>query len=164
MTAIVTSGMDESFLSSEQIEIKKTCDDMDRLRDEILKQSETEPAFKAERRALIAKSLDEQKEREKQQRQASNEAGRYTIVEASRFIADNSSAIAESIRSKLEQSANRGELTFYQPHSLEVYDKRTAVLGWYEEVYWDDLNVWLKDNEPRISYLFPKPESSKTKN
>lgn len=39
--------------------------------------------------------------------------------------------------------------------------KKHGVNSFYEEVYWDDLNQWLTDNEKRISWRFVNPVCDK---
>lgn len=119
-------------------------------------QYETDPEYRAKFDAESARRVAELERLENQQSRARNEAGRYTLEEAARFIADNSNSIYSSILDKLKKSANTGKLPFYAPNSNEAFKKRTAVLGWCEEVFFDDLNEWLKNNEPRLDCLFPK--------
>jgi hypothetical protein len=119
-------------------------------------QYETDPEYRAKFDAESARRVTELERLENQQSRARNEAGRYTLEEAARFIADNSNSIYSSILGKLKESADAGKLPFYAPNSNEVFKKRTAVLGWREEVFYDDLNEWLKNNEPRLGCSFPK--------
>lgn len=46
----------------------------------------------------------------------------------------------------------------------KLYDERLSDVLHYLpndlEVYWDDLNVWIEDNEPRIGPIFQNPDNS----
>lgn len=119
--------------------------------------NELEAAYAANRAATL-----------EQQAKAKNEAGRYTLDDAAKFIADNSKSACETILEKLKKSALGDELTVYAPGSEEVYKPKSSiewrnplnvVNGWYEEAYWDDLNKWLKKNEPRLTFEFPDPNA-----
>lgn len=99
--------------------------------------------------------------------------GRYSLEEAALLVAENSNANARSIYTKLENSAETGELTIHWPGSDEVYKPKprnpltmnpTGVRG-FEEAYWCNLNKWLEIKEPRIfeAYPFPKPDAPAAK-
>lgn len=93
--------------------------------------------------------------------------GRYTLEAAAQFVEKNSNANADSIFEKLKESAKTGELEVFAPGSDEVYKPKAGrhapdnvVRGWYEEAYWNNLNDWLKKNEPRLDCEFPNPCTS----
>lgn len=101
-------------------------------------------------------------------------AGRYTLEEAAQYVADNSTADAESMLSKLKGAAASLALTVYLTGSNERHTDmmraasvrcggeargfRTAggrIAQGDEEAYADDLNAWLAKNEPRLNWEFP---------
>lgn len=98
------------------------------------------------------------------------DAGRYTLEEAAKFVAENSNARADSILEKLKKAAAYDRLTVYESGSDEVHKDMPKVrvapgksfkyaLG-DEEAYWNDLNEWLEKNEPRLDCKeFPNPNT-----
>jgi hypothetical protein len=68
--------------------------------------------------------------------------------------------------SKLMTSAGSGALPTYEPGKKALYkygeDFASRVRDFYEESYWNDLNVWLNKNEPRLDFKFPNPCTTDT--
>ena len=92
-----------------------------------------------------------------QQSKEKQDAGRYTLGEAAAAIAEGAGERQEKILKKLIQSVKSGKLPVYAPGENIRYQSDT-VRDFYEEAYWNDLNQWLAENEPRISWRFPMPE------
>lgn len=92
------------------------------------------------------------------QRQA---RGRYTLEEAAMAVNKATGARAEEMLHKFMKAAEAGALATYEPgkDSRYIYGEGFAsrVRDFYEEAYWDDLNVWLGANERRIKFEFPVP-------
>ena len=94
---------------------------------------------------------------EYESRQSSRWAkGRYTLEEAAMQIVENTGADARTMLEKLVQAVRHHSLPVYGPNKIDLY-KPEKVREWFEEVHWDDLNVWLADNEKRIEWRFPEP-------
>lgn len=104
----------------------------------------------------------QQRARQKEKRQT----GRYTLEEAASCLAESCGADMSSIVVKLIKSVHKGDLPTYRPGSKErlIYGSGEGAISivrcFWEEVYWDDLNQWLKAEEKRLEYCFPKPELS----
>lgn len=84
--------------------------------------------------------------------------GRYTLEEAALMLADKAHERALTILGKLMQAARDGQLTTHAPGENANYQQPDRVREFYEESYWDDLNKWLIENEPRITWRFPMPD------
>ncbi len=80
--------------------------------------------------------------------------GRYTLEEAALFVALNSRASAKNILTRMLDAIARRTLAIYQPWRNEAY-LTAIVMAWRDEVYGDDMNVWLEANEPKIGVIFP---------
>jgi hypothetical protein len=89
--------------------------------------------------------------------------GRYTIIEAALTLERNAGADPDAMIDKLKSSVINGEIDVYAPEKTDRYTP-DKVREYYEEVYWDDLNQWLKNNEKRITWKFPKPNSTTPSN
>lgn len=129
---------------------------------------------------------------EAEQERARREAGRYTIREAAEQLQIHAGERADTMIEKLSMAAFGGNLPVHLPgeKARHAYpqdgivrsnvsalpggvsyfagtDWRQHVRDFYEEAYWDDLNAWLSENEPRIDWRFPNPHqlsrSSSTK-
>jgi len=87
--------------------------------------------------------------------------GRYTLEEAATFINEQTGERTEGMKNKLIAAVKNGELATYAPGSFVKNDSR-VVRDFYEHVYWNDLNEWLKKNEPRLDCEFPNPEDTST--
>ena len=100
------------------------------------------------------------KENEKQAI-ARRTAGRYRIDEAAFFIGDIGRERPNYILEKLKDAVQSSVLAAYEPGKREKrsFGSSKVVREWHEEVYWDDLNKWLSDNEKRIDCRFPAPEN-----
>lgn len=86
--------------------------------------------------------------------------GRYTLEMAARVIEQETGERYEGTLRKLMAAAVDASLPVYEPGKLARYEYgegAASVPRWfYEEAYWDDLNSWLTESEPRISFRFPK--------
>jgi hypothetical protein len=80
------------------------------------------------------------------------------------MLVENTGEHASEMLRKLMLAAREGALPVYEPGKKAKYEygcgKAIAVREFYEEAYWNDLNDWLKLNEPRVSYRFPEPVDS----
>lgn len=82
--------------------------------------------------------------------------GRYTIEEAATFIHEKTGEPCEGMKSQLNAAVKDGELQTYSPDSFtKNYSKITR--DFYEHVYWNKLNDWLKKNKPHVDCEFPDP-------
>jgi hypothetical protein len=89
-------------------------------------------------------------------------SGRYTLAQAAEILAVEAREKYERILRRLKKAAADHELPMYAPgENLKFHyppDIRpSAVRGFWEEVYWSDLNDWLNNYEKRISWRFPNP-------
>ncbi|MDA8120303.1 MAG: hypothetical protein M0Z85_09775 [Gammaproteobacteria bacterium] len=84
------------------------------------------------------------------------EKGRYTLREAAEAFAENTGEQLRVMRDKLMAAVESGALRVYAPGS-EISYRSETVRDFYEEAYWNDLNAWLADAEPRSSWRFPEP-------
>ena len=101
-------------------------------------------------------------EAEKRVENIKRQHGRYTLEEAALVISENTGEFIEGIQNKLITAVKNKELKRYAPGSFVECDNK-IIRAFYEHVYWNDLNVWLKKNEPRLDFKFPKPGTSKAK-
>jgi hypothetical protein len=85
--------------------------------------------------------------------------GRYTLEEAAIEIAENAGERPEIIVEGLIAAVRSGALKVFEP-SHNATHKSDTVRIWHDEAYWNDLNAWLKKEEPRIEYEFPEPAKS----
>ena len=90
-------------------------------------------------------------------------AGRYTITESATLIAKETEEREGPMLEKLRAAVLSNELPVYEPGKDAKYHPKTP-LEFYAEVYWNDLNTWLVENEPRIAekWIFPKPGTATT--
>lgn len=88
-------------------------------------------------------------------------SGRYTLEEAAYFVAFHGVASAQSILNGLMDTIALGELDIYEPALNSKY-KTNVVRPWSDEVYWSDLNNWLREHEPNIQCVFPSPVAAQT--
>jgi len=90
-------------------------------------------------------------------------AGRYTLEEVARELAENTGERMDAILSRLKEAAWQGELPMYGPGSKLRYrygaGAHSQVREDYEEVRGRDINKWLTEHEPLISYRFPEQPS-----
>jgi hypothetical protein len=132
-------------------------DELDEVEKKHNEQYETDPEYKTE---FNARQIEYTKQREQFFEQELNnciKAGRYTLELASIYIARNSRTDERSILETLMESVREGKLKTYAPGSDGPY-KSKVVREFYEEVFWDDLNSWLKNNWPRLGCSFPNPD------
>lgn len=102
------------------------------------------------------------------QEKAKREAGRYTIREAAELLQQHAGERADSMVEKLSKAAFAGTLPMYRPGENARLDYagpdwRQCVRDFYEEAYWDGLNAWLKESEPRITWRFPAPVEDRSR-
>lgn len=120
-----------------------------------------------------------------EQEKARRNAGRYQIGEAAEQLELHAGERADTMIDKLSKAAFEGNLPVHLPgeKARHAYpqngmvrsnvstlpggisyfagtDWRQHVRDFYEEAYWDDLNAWLAENEPRIDWKFPAPPRS----
>lgn len=108
-----------------------------------------------------ARAINEMHEKQQQARLA---AGRYFVSDAVKKIED---ATEQSIGKSLVKAVCAFRIKSYEPGSLVPIDDsftggqktQKSVESINAECYWDDLNVWLSENFPRINYRFPKPSN-----
>lgn len=87
--------------------------------------------------------------------------GRYALEDAASFIANISNATTDEIERLLFSSIKQGNPRAYSTDSLipissrSKFDSIGAALLY--EMYWDNLNDWLKDEIPRLDFIFSKP-------
>ena len=100
------------------------------------------------------------------QEEVKRRAGRYTLEEAALLIECEAGERFKTVLSRLQSAARAGELPMHNPGEMfrRYYSSENSsrVRGFYEEVYWDDLNRWLESFEPRVTWRFPEP-STRTK-
>lgn len=90
------------------------------------------------------------------------EHGRYTLEEAALFISEQTGEPCEGMKSQLIAAVKDGDLQTYSPESFtKNYSKITR--DFYEHVYWNELNDWLKKNKPHVDCKFPKPDAPAAK-
>ena len=88
-------------------------------------------------------------------------AGRYTIEEAAKAIAAGTNEQEGPMVIKLMDAARTGSLPMHAPGRTVRYSYEIVghVKECYEEAYWDELNIWIAANEPRMKFKLPAPES-----
>lgn len=92
----------------------------------------------------------------KQQDEERRIEGRYTLQEAAEALEENTGTTAKDWLSKLVQAVLDDQLLVYRPGEQARY-RPQFVRAYYDEAYWDDLNVWLKAHEPRVKFQFAEP-------
>lgn len=119
-----------------------------------------------EARMLVQRINEEKLMLQKQQQQQDNSKtikGRFTLEEAAREIANGEEHL-EQVLNKLKEYALQGAIPVYEPgRNLRcIYgpNNLSRVREFYEEVYWDDLNKLLEQNEQRIPFRFPAPPNA----
>ena len=100
-------------------------------------------------------------ERQTEERRA---AGRYTLEEAAECLHRHAGERTDAMQRKLLAAANKGDLKVYEPSKKARYEYGSdkdakEARPFYEETFWTDLNIWLEDNEKRITWRFPAPAS-----
>jgi hypothetical protein len=92
-------------------------------------------------------------------------AGRYTLEEVAALLAKSGEARAESLASRLKAAATDGALPTYRPGETQrlaygaAQGEQRDVLLFYEECFWDDVNNWLAQHEPRVTARIPDPSA-----
>lgn len=86
-------------------------------------------------------------------------AGRYTLDQAIELLCATGGERQEHLLAKLTDAAFSGALPTYAPgaRARYTYSSTVHVRPYYEEAYWNDLNSWLSENEPRLHISFPQP-------
>lgn len=100
-------------------------------------------------------------------RKPRNDAGRYKLHEAALVISENADEPKDIILELLAQDAKSRVLKIYRIGGQIEYDFKK--LGtWNEdfydahwqdlcEIYWHELNEWLANNSPKVTWRFPPP-------
>jgi hypothetical protein len=87
------------------------------------------------------------------------------LRQAAEFIELEGGENYKSILERLTTAALNDELPMYLPGENLRHDygpkprKRLCVRDFYDQTYWNDLNAWLVQYEPRITCQFPQPSS-----
>ncbi|CAJ4043437.1 Uncharacterised protein [Burkholderia pseudomallei] len=160
----------EHLLKQADLSLLARCPDNEIVRFEPTTELQGAWVAKAELRRIFAKlSCDvvekievmRQQRAEEQARQdaARCAAGRYTIREAAKAVADNTGERYSDVLDKLKAARASGALQTYEPGRNVRYMSST-VRDFYEEAYWDDLNSWLEKHEARITFRFPQPATA----
>lgn len=97
----------------------------------------------------------------KQQDEERHTAGRYRLEEAADALDQHTGTSAKDWLGKLEKAVLEDHLLVYRPGEQARYRPK-AVRAYYDEAYWDDLNAWLKANEPRVKFQFAEPVTTVT--
>jgi hypothetical protein len=90
-------------------------------------------------------------------------SGRYTLMQAADFIESEGGEDYKAMLERLTVAARNDELPMYLPGRNQRLDygpkprAKPCVRVFYEEAYWNDLNTWLGQYEPRITCRFPDP-------
>jgi galactitol-specific phosphotransferase system IIB component len=84
------------------------------------------------------------------------ETGRYKLEDAALAIAIATGESNKHIENKLVAAVSNRELLVYRPESDVDYEPNHISVFW-EEVIWDELNIWIENSLPRIDWRFPKP-------
>lgn len=84
--------------------------------------------------------------------------GRYHVEEAAEFISEYSNVDFNTINNKLLNAALNHKINCYMPGQNIIFDGN-QILDYHQDIYWDDLNKWLDDNEKRITWRFEKPSN-----
>jgi hypothetical protein len=82
--------------------------------------------------------------------------GRYTLEEAAATWEQHTGERAAPFLEKLTEAVRDGAVPVCEPGKHARYYP-LVVRGYYDEVYWDDLNAWLAKNEKRIRWQFCRP-------
>ena len=87
-------------------------------------------------------------------------SGLYPFHVAAHLIARAAGSFvsAEKIRDRLIFAARDRSLPAYELEQTVGWDGDMPIVSCLE-IHWDDLNKWLENNEPRIDYKFPKPDT-----
>jgi hypothetical protein len=119
-----------------------------------------------EQRSRIAKNADESAVmlcRLAREDEEKFKEGRYNLSEAAKLIASSGETNEELMLAKLANAAGNDSLPTYMPGDKAKNEYKTKIGRFktfdtfYDECYWDELNKWLDDNEPRIAYRFEAP-------
>lgn len=95
--------------------------------------------------------------------------GRYTLEEAAVYVGTHAVGTHASVNIKniydaMNKAISEGSLTVHQPGDDVPYDIKERVISfpWADEIYWDDLNSWLKSKYRHFKCIFPNPIKPKT--
>lgn len=83
-------------------------------------------------------------------------AGRYKLQEAAEMLEKNTGERSSVLLEKLIRAVREGRLHVYEPGKQAGWESET-VRDFHDECYWEDLNKWLSENEPRIAWRFSDP-------
>jgi hypothetical protein len=88
--------------------------------------------------------------------------GRYTLWEAAQLISENGKLKidAPSLVKNLVAAIMSGKLKCYARgyENNWLYKEGESIRPWYLECYWLDLNVWLNETEPQITFRLGDPK------
>lgn len=106
-------------------------------------------------------------EKLEQQANERHKTGRYTLREAARKISEADDTGEVAIYENLCRAVFEHALPVYMQGSKSRHKHKENVplqnIGEYdEEAYWEELNTWLENNEPRINFRFPPPITPNT--
>jgi hypothetical protein len=82
---------------------------------------------------------------------------RYTLEQAALALHLHAGERYEAMLNRLTDAVKTGALPVYERGKNARYFSPT-VREWYEQAFWNDLNSWLAENEPRLEWRFPIPE------
>ena len=88
-----------------------------------------------------------------------DESGRYTLEEAATKISAETGEGESGILKMLVEAVKQEKLIVYLPGS-DVNYRPTRVHEFYEEVYWDDINIWMDEFLSRIKWRIPNPDGN----
>lgn len=92
----------------------------------------------------------------KQQDDERRTAGRYTLQEAADILEQHTGTTAKDWLVNFEQAVRNDHLPVFRPGEQGRYRPKT-VRAYYDEAYWDDLNMWLEKYERRVKFKLPAP-------
>jgi hypothetical protein len=105
-----------------------------------------------------------------QQEEEKRKAGRYTLEDAAKLIAESGETSEAQMLAKLETAAGNHALPTYLPgHNSETRygqgpGRTRTVSTFYDECYWEDLNKWLDVNDKRLTFRFSEPQATLANN
>jgi hypothetical protein len=87
--------------------------------------------------------------------------GRYTFLDAARVFEEQTGERGDELRLKLLNAARDGRLPIYERGKYARYVDKINVACLYE-MHWQELNAWLRENEPHVRWEFPAPADKPT--
>jgi hypothetical protein len=98
------------------------------------------------------------------QAEEKRKAGRYNLEEIAKIFNKETNEHYTVMLAKLEKAAGNRTLPTYMlgRNAQNEYGsgpgRWESVSAYYDECFWDDINTWLAEYEPRISFRFQAPE------